>query len=133
MGCQYESYSVDEGLSWTMPVPSRFTSPAAPMSMKRIPGSNKLLTVWNPVPNYNGRKTSTYGGRTPLVLATCNDDGIDWNEPISIEDNPDAGYCYTAIHFLNDNHMLLAYCAGNEDGTGSQNLMLRKIPINELP
>jgi hypothetical protein len=136
VGCQYESYSIDGGLTWTMPSPSRFTSPDSPLSMKRIPESGKLLAVWNPIPNYNGREfIYEYGGRTPLVLAVSADDGKSWNDYKIIEDDPDAGFCYTAIHFTNDSHVLLKYCSGGKkDNLASclHKLTVVKIPVREL-
>ena len=133
VGCQYESCSTDEGLTWTLPSPSRFTSPDSPLSMKRIPGSGKLLAVWNPIPNYNGRDfIYRYGGRTPLVCAVSADDGRTWGDLKTIEDDPDAGYCYTAIHFTRDGHVLLCYCSGGlKDDLRSclHKLTIRKIPL----
>lgn len=55
-GFQYESFSYDGGESWTKPQSSIFTSPASPLSMKRIPETNELLAVWNPIPNYQTRQ-----------------------------------------------------------------------------
>ena len=135
VGCQYESYSIDYGETWSMPAPSRFTSPNSPLSMKREPNSGMLMAVWNPIPNYNGRVLSKAGwGRTPLALATSQDDGKTWSGIKIIEDAPDAGYCYTAIHFLNDGHFLLAYCSGGEEDTAClRKLVIRKISISDLP
>lgn len=133
-GCQYESLSADGGDTWSVPVPSRFTGPCSPLSMKRVPGSGKLLAVWNPIPNYNGRKLGKAGwGRTPLVLATSGDDGRTWSEPVTLEDDPEHGYCYIAIHFAGD-AVLLAYCAGGpEDGICLARSVIRKIKLDALP
>jgi len=134
VGRQYESYSIDEGLTWTMPAPSRFTSPNSPLSMKRAPDGGKLLAVWNPVPNYNGRKLSASGwGRTPLVCAVSPDDGKTWGEYKVIEDDPDAGFCYTAIHFIKGNDVLLAYCSGGPETRAClSKLTIRKINADEI-
>jgi len=137
LGRQYEMFSFDSGETWTVPEPSRFTSPQSPMSMKRIPGTERIVAVWNPIPNYNGRsefegKVWT-GGRTPLVIATSGDEGRTWSSELVIEDEPDHGYCYTAIHF-SDETMLLAYCAGGIDDGGCLNrLRIRSVPIDALP
>lgn len=134
---QYEMFSFDRGESWTTPQPSRFTSPCSPLSMKRIPGtSGMLLAVWNPIPEYNGRRQMDTGGwnggRTPLVAAISKDDGRTWGSLNIIEDEPDHGYCYTAIHFK-DNHVLLAYCAGGpEDSCCLSKLRIKKIPLAEF-
>lgn len=133
-GCQYESFSVDGGDTWSPPAPSRFTGPCSPLSVKRIPGSGKLLAVWNPIPNYNGRTLAKAGwGRTPLVLATSADDGRTWTDPVTVEDDPEHGYCYIAIHFTSD-AVLLAYCAGGpQDGICLARSVIRKISLAKLP
>ena len=72
-------------------------------------------------------------GRTPLVMATSKDDGKTWTEPVVIEDDPDHGYCYVAIHFCQD-FVLLAYCAGGPaDGICLARTVIRKIPLSILP
>ncbi len=110
---QYEYFSVDGGLHWTLPQPSRFTSPTSPMLIKRRESTGELFAVWNPVPIYNGRYTSPAGwGRTPIVYASSNDDGITWSEYKIIEGNEEHGYCYPAIFFTDDNCMLVSYCSG---------------------
>jgi sialidase-1 len=133
---QYEMFSFDKGETWTAPQPSRFTSPCSPMSVKKIPECGNLLAVWNPIPNYNGRAEHSNkvwnGGRTPLVCAISEDDGNTWGNYKMIEDGQDHGYCYTAIHFVEDS-VLLAYCAGGpSDGSCLSKLRIKKISLNEI-
>jgi sialidase-1 len=133
---QYEMFSFDRGESWTAPQPSRFTSPCSPMSMKRIPGTCSLLAVWNPVPYYNGIvQFSSWvdnGGRTPYVLSVSKDDGITWGDLKVLENEPEYGYCYCAIHFTGDS-VLLGYCAGGpEDKAILSKLRIRKIKLSEI-
>ena len=109
---QYESFSFDGGEHWTAAQQSVFTSPNSPMHIVRRP-DGALVSVWNPIPNYNGREVlHGFAGRTPIVYAISTDDGISWSEPIVIEGNPKAGYCYPAVFFTNDNSMLVSYCSG---------------------
>jgi photosystem II stability/assembly factor-like uncharacterized protein len=133
---QYEMFSFDRGETWTTPQPSRFTSPCSPMSVKRIPQTGNLLAIWNPVPNYNGRSefsgTVWHGGRNPLVLAVSKDDGSTWADYRIVESQEDHGYCYTAIHFLEDS-VLLGYCAGGpEDKSCLAKLRIRRIPLDAI-
>lgn len=131
LGCQYEMFSSDSGQTWTPASPSFFTSPRSPLSIKRDPGTGNLLAVWNPVPEYLTRPVQPVwnGGRTPLVCAISPDDGRSWQEPLVLEDDPASGYCYTAIHFLED-ALLLAYCAGGPSDGGCLNrLRIRKMPV----
>ncbi len=114
---QYESFSSDGGRTWSSPVPSRFTSPASPMLISRNPYTGIYYAVWNPVPNYNGRfheENWCHAGRFPFVIAQS-ENGTDFSEFTFIEEEPDRGYCYPAIHFLNESEMLMSYCCGGRD------------------
>ena len=135
LGRQYEFFSWDGGESWSAPAPSRFTSPNSPLSMKRLPGSERFLAIWNPAPAFETRPLQRIGGdRTPLVAATGTNPGGKWSRAFVIEgdDGVDAGYCYTAIHFTKD-AALLAYCAGGEtDKSRLARLRIRKLPLAAL-
>lgn len=112
LGVQYEFHSLDCGAHLTVPVPSPFTSPLSPMSIKHLP-DGRMIAIWNPIPEYQTRGSDKRtGGRTPLVFAISNNDGNDWSEPRCIEADESAGYCYTAIYCLED-RLLLAYCSGS--------------------
>ena len=103
---QYESFSFDDGMSWTMAQPSRFTSPASPMTIRRNPYNKELIAVWNPIPVYNGK---TY------------------SDPVIIEGKEENGYCYPALFFLPDGSLLAAYCSGGpEDITCLTRLTIMK-------
>jgi hypothetical protein len=136
LGRQYEMFSSDGCETWTQPLPSRFTAPNSPLSIKRIPASERLLAVWNPAPAYETRALSRPGGdRTPLVMAIGSGPRGAWT-PAQIVDGPDeptAGYSYTAIHFTRD-AVLLAYCAGGvADKSRLARTRIRRIPLTELP
>lgn len=132
LGAQYEMFSFDRGNTWTAPQPSRFTSPCSPLSMKRDEKTNHLIAIFNPIPEYitRPRQTKTWnGGRTPLVCSVSRDEGQTWDELLILEDDPDSGYCYTAMHFYEDS-LLLAYCAGSPaDGGCLNRLRIRKMPV----
>ncbi len=103
-GRQYAMRSTDAGVTWSAPVPTTLRSPASPASIKRLPGSNALLAVFN---DYSGQfpfavGNSTYRGRTPLVAATSADGGLTWRTAKLLESNPRSDYCYCAIHFVGD-------------------------------
>ena len=129
---QYETFSMDGGLHWTAPQPSRFTSPPSPLKIKRRPETGDLYAVWNPIPNYNGRVTPPgVWGRTPLVWAVSRDDGATWSDCQVIEDRPDRGYCYPAIFFTKDGYMMCAYCSGGGDIICLAQLTIQKIDLNQ--
>jgi Neuraminidase (sialidase) len=136
LGRQYEMFSGDGGETWSLPAPSRFTSPNSPLSIKRVPGSAKLLAVWNPAPAYETRPLQPKGGdRTPLVIATGDSSAGKWTAARIIDGlkDPTEGFSYTAIHFTKD-AVLLGYCAGGvEDRSRLARIRIRKIPLAALP
>lgn len=135
LGRQYEFFSFDAGETWSVPAPSRFTSPNSPLSMKRVPGTDRLLAVWNPGPSYETRPLRPVSGdRTPLVAAVGVGPGTKWKPAFVLEgeDAANAGYCYTAIHFTNE-AVLLAYCAGGDaDKNRLARLRISRLPLARL-
>ena len=130
-GCQFVFFSRDRGETWSPPQPSRFfTSPCAPMSVKRLT-DGRLLAVFNPIPEFTGRDTARTWGRTPLVCALSPDNGASFGPPLAIEDAPSAGCCYTAILPRADG-VLLAYCHGGDTGVPLSGVMITKIGFDEL-
>lgn len=109
-GSQYICYSQDAGETWTKPKPSDLVSPLSPASIKRIPWTGHLISVWN---DHSGIHDYPTGRRTPLCIAVSKDEGNTWSTSRVIEGNPDGWYCYTAITFVKD-RALLAYCAGDK-------------------
>ena len=47
LGRLYQSWSEDDGTSWSRPEPSPVASALAPPAVERIPGTQELLLVWN--------------------------------------------------------------------------------------
>lgn len=113
-GSQFGSYSPDQGDHWTPPHATVFRSPCSPLSIKRVPCTGELFAVWN---DHSGRfklpkpTDTSYGHRTPLVAAFSGDEGQTWNRFRLIEDDPTSAFAYTAIHFPDEEHVLLAYMA----------------------
>lgn len=134
MGYQYESFSRDGLASVTPAAPSRFTSPASPMKIKRNPYTGELFAVWNPIPSYNGRTLSRAGwGRTPLAISRSSDDGVNWSAPTLIEDDAERGYCYPSLFFADADTLLCSYCRGGEkDGMCLARLGIMKINLADI-
>lgn len=132
-GCQWISYSTDQGQTWTFPQPSEFRSPASPMSIKRM-RTGELLAIWNdhsgrfPIPDMN--KVRSINNRLPLVSAVSRDEGVTWSNHKLVENEPHRAYCYVAIHGVDEEHTLLAYCAGGAPDSGEtlHSLRIRRIP-----
>ncbi|MHB9106744.1 MAG: sialidase family protein [Armatimonadota bacterium] len=136
-GYQYEMFSEDDGETWSAPQPSPFKSPCSPLSIKRIPSTGDLLAVWNdhsgelaPVPA--GKDLELSWGRTPLVSAISSDEGKTWTHKKLLESAPEMGYCYTAIHFVED-AVLLSYGHGGGGVDGVlQNQRMRRMTVDWL-
>ncbi len=114
---QFEAFSSDEGKTWSTPVPSIFTSPESPMLIIKNPYTGIYYSIWNPVPNYNGRYKEDvwcHAGRFPFAFAQS-ENGIDFSDFILIADIPGHGYCYPAVYFLSEKEMLISYCCGGKD------------------
>lgn len=80
--------------------------------MKRNPSTDELFAVWDDLsPERKIPRTPESWNRTPLVLARSSDGGRSWHGHIELENAPDHGYCYTAMHFTGD-ALLLGYCSG---------------------
>ena len=109
-GFQQLSFSSDRGETWSHIEPSNIPSPLSPASIKKIRGTDDLLLVWN---NNDGSNPEIKDKRTPITVAVSSDQGKTWKHIKNISDNPDGWYCYIAIHFVNDDDILLSYCAGS--------------------
>lgn len=131
---QFYAYSDDGGENWTQPqLHPVFTSEESPLSMKRNPANGELFAVWDDCnPRWGVDAVPESWNRTPLVLARSNDEGATWRGYQLIETKPDHGYCYIAMHFTNDNGLLLAYCCGGGDHSVLQDLRIRRIELSEL-
>lgn len=130
---QFESFSSDRGETWTTPVASRFTAPESPMLIRQNPYTGQFFAFWNPIPLYNGRLDPNakwvHAGRTPFVMAVS-DNGLDFSPFVVLEDEPDHGYCYPAVFFLNEKEFLLSYCSGGpEDDMCLGKTTIRRVVI----
>jgi Neuraminidase (sialidase) len=115
-GFQQLSFSSDRGETWSHIEASNIPSPLSPATIEKIPGTSDWLLVWN---NNDGSKPDIKGKRTPLSTAISKDEGKTWDYTKNLNTDPDGWYCYIAIHFVDDEHILLSNCAGNRPaGTG---------------
>ncbi|HYG74057.1 MAG TPA: sialidase family protein [Planctomycetota bacterium] len=126
-GAQYGFLSKDQGLTWSDAAPTEMKSPLSPASIKRF-DKGKLLNIYN---DHSGAFEFVKGKRTPLISALSTDDGKTWTNKKLLESDKDGWYCYTAIHFVED-HVLLAYCAGNPKVGGLNRLRIRRVKRAEL-
>ncbi|MBQ3389101.1 MAG: exo-alpha-sialidase [Thermoguttaceae bacterium] len=108
-GSQYFAYSSDSGESWTQPEPSPLASPLSPALIKRIPGSDLLLAVWNPLREGHSGWT---GSRALVSYGVLSPDGTELFDRCSLIgeiDSDDQNWQYPAILFLDDGTFLTAF------------------------
>lgn len=149
LGHQYESRSYDNGVTWSTVHPNVFfTSPDAPMRVKRIGG--RAIAVWNPR-GYNClREDYTVRGsiwRTPLVCAVSEDDGhsfdptrpgvfnkglLDFTAQCRfLEDDFSERYCYPSIIETKDGFLVAYYHTNGSEYTLNAT-KITKVLWNEL-
>ncbi len=129
VGCQYVSWSKDQGEHWTPLQASNIMSPRSPASIERIPGTKELLMVWN---NHENIPPELEQKRTPFTIAISKDEGRSWENKQNIETNPNGWYCYTAIHFTKD-HILLGHCGGDRRyNNGLAVTQITRLPIAKV-
>ncbi len=126
-GSQYFSESRDGGDTWTRPEPSSLISPVSPATIERLPGSGELAVFWN---DHAGIDSGLIGKRTPFSVATSPDDGVTWRPSRTIFESVTGWYCYTAMMPTEDDHVLLAHCAGDRSrGNGLERLRVTRVPL----
>ncbi|NCO40148.1 MAG: hypothetical protein AUJ96_06385 [Armatimonadetes bacterium CG2_30_66_41] len=79
-GFFYESFSGDQGMTWTDPKPSKIKSTGSPGKLKRL-ASGRLVFLWNAIPNEG------YVRREQLSISFSEDDGQTWTPPQVIATN----------------------------------------------
>ena len=148
-GFQYQSFSLDNGLTWSKPSPNfHFTSPESPMLIKNI--GEYTLAVFNPVPyNCVNPNTEVWGSarRTPYVLAISKNGGYDLlckdivsnnggfkefnNHCFLLEDDTANSYCYPALLEV-EGGFLVAYYHSNNTPIALNSAKIKKVLFSEL-
>lgn len=129
---QFECFSDDNGETWTQPSPNRFfSSPDSPLLMKKV--GRFTVAVFNPIPNYTTRPNADGNtwGRTPLVCAVSEDDGINFERIYALEDDPENGFCYPAI-IEGNGYFLVSYYHSNNTESPLTSCKIIKIMFEEI-
>jgi hypothetical protein len=82
MGQIYQSFSSDDGMTWSDPTPTGLASSYSPSSLKVIPSTGDLLCVWNQV---SGQEVADGLGRMRMSCAVSKDDGESWTHFQNLE------------------------------------------------
>lgn len=132
LGFQYECFSEDFGMTWTLPEPNLFFSSACSPMLVKDCGEN-TVAVFNPIPEHILREDYEPWGRTPYVMAVSKDKGKTFNKKnlYYIEDDLHNGYCYPAI-YAGEDYMLLAYYHSNNTEICLNSTKIVKIMYDEI-
>ena len=75
MGRLYQSWSSDDGTTWSLPEPTSLAASRAPANLKRIPGTDDLLIIWSQA---SAEEISMGHHRHRLSAAVSHDGGVTW-------------------------------------------------------
>ena len=130
LGCQYVSYSEDNGYSWSPVVPDfRFTSPRSPMLVKTA--GKYTVAVFNPVPEGAFNPAPFGMDRTPLMLSVSDDGGYTFPRSFLLEDDPKNAYCYPAIIEC-EGGFLVSYYHSNNSNIFLHCTKIAKVSFDEI-
>ncbi|MFH0965407.1 MAG: sialidase family protein [Planctomycetota bacterium] len=83
-GRAFKSYSTDDGATWSKPEPAALAASNSPIVIRRRPGTDDLLTVWNQASKEEIRRGH---GRHRLSCAISKDRGNTWTHFRNLESN----------------------------------------------
>ena len=129
LGYIYFSRSYDQGITWTDPKPTPLVAPVSPCTLKRIPGSDDLLVIWNNRKDHPPNEQ--FQRRTPLTSAISHDGGETWTSIRDIEADRSKTYCYTSVTFVGEK-VLLTYYVSERTPAGERVLASLKLKILDL-
>lgn len=92
-----QSSSNDEGITWTLAQKTGLPNPNSGIDAARL-NDGRVILVYN----------HTESGRSPLNLATSDDDGEDWNTPYILEGQP-GEFSYPAVIQSADGKVHITY------------------------
>ncbi|OGV83600.1 MAG: hypothetical protein A3K19_07825 [Lentisphaerae bacterium RIFOXYB12_FULL_65_16] len=130
MGCVYQSLSDDDGETWSPSTPSVLTSQEAPIAARLIPGTDRLLLVWNA--DYDPAARSHGGRRSPLHVAVAAADLAAPPERLPLEASATATFAYASIAFAGDRALLTYYVGQDSALIGGKSSTLLSLKFRAL-
>ena len=102
-----------------------FNVPCGPATIRRLPGTNRLVML------YNDRGTQPFGtkgfqNRTPLSVAVSDDEGLHWKRLPPLEDDA-YNYCYFSLLFHDERFIASYYQSAVRPGDGPEYLRRRNL------
>ena len=112
LGQLYQSFSDDQGLTWSEAEPTSLASSYSPASLKTIPETGDILCVWHQT---SGQEIADGLGRMRMSCAVSKDDGESWthfnnleslDDTTRIEPEADARDAVTELHAVRQRQAL---------------------------
>jgi sialidase-1 len=129
-GWLYESVSHDGGETWSPAGAGVLTSQEAPVAVRLVPGTDRLLVVWNA--DYDATAPSHGGRRSPLHVAVAPADLPEPPPRLPLEASDAATFSYPSIAF-DGNRALLTYYVGEDSAlVGGQRTTLLSLKFRAL-
>ncbi len=135
-GYMYVARSSDQGDTWSALTAAReIVSPLGPQSIKRIPSTSRLICVYTDRSGVEFHQNPQWHWRTPLSVATSDDNAETWQRIPDLELDQSHNYCYVSILFIKD-RVLFTYYQSMEESTDGQeirhNLRHLKVKVVDL-
>lgn len=89
LGRIYQSFSDDQGWTWSIAYPTELAAYPAPMSLRRIPKTDDLLAIWSQTSRWE-KMTGLYRHR--LSCAISKDEGQTWTHFQNLESLDDTAH-----------------------------------------
>lgn len=107
LGKVHFSFSSDYGTSWSEAIASSLQASEACTCLRRIPGTSRLLLLWNDTP-YDPTHHH-FGLRTPLSAAVSDDGGRRWERLGELVSAENTDFTNIGCDFLSDGKALVTY------------------------
>ena len=118
LGCVFKSYSDDGGVTWSKSQTTGLRAPESCPGLRRLPQTGHLALIWNN--SLYDPEFDHFGLRSPLSVATSNDEGETWQNIKNIETDPEWEFTNPVSYVTGDGKLLIAYEASKyESLTGS--------------
>lgn len=99
----WQSWSEDQGETWSPSQATELKAPDSPPLLKRIPSTGDLLLLWNNV------ESRSNWPRTPLTSAISRDEGKTWVHLQDVDNRPDFDAAYASVHFAGEEALVAYY------------------------
>jgi sialidase-1 len=107
LGSVHFARSGDGGATWSAATPSALQASESSSCLRCIPGTGRLMLVWNDTPYDPGHHH--FGLRTPLSIVVSDDGGEQWRRLGVLAEAEDSDFTNIGCDFLSDGRAAITY------------------------